>query len=54
MRENHEFLEERYLKEGNTNLGIFFVKFREEQARLKSLSSGAQSIMIPPTPSGET
>ena len=30
MAENEEFLEERFLKEGNTNLGSFYTKFREE------------------------
>ena len=30
MKENYEFLEERYIKEGKTNLGIYYEKFREE------------------------
>jgi hypothetical protein len=31
MRENEDFLEERLTKEGSTNLGIYFLKYREEK-----------------------
>lgn len=36
MKENAEFLEERYTKDGKTNLGIFYIRFREEQMRAKA------------------
>jgi hypothetical protein len=48
MKENEEFLEDRFLKAGKTNLGIFYVRFREEQAKLKNEIANPSSIMVPP------
>jgi hypothetical protein len=31
MKENEEFLEERLVKEGTTNLGPFYLRFRDEK-----------------------
>lgn len=33
MRENEEFLEEKLVKEGATNLGVYFIRFREERIK---------------------
>lgn len=48
MKENNDFLEERILKEGKTNLGVFFIRFREESARAKN--EDPKSIMVPNLP----
>jgi hypothetical protein len=31
MRENEDFLEERLQKEGSTNLGVYYLRYREEK-----------------------
>jgi hypothetical protein len=31
MMENEEFLEEKFKREGQTNLGIYYISFREKQ-----------------------
>ena len=43
MRENEEFLEERLKKEGQTNLGVYYLKFREDK------NNKDQVIMVPPS-----
>jgi len=30
MKENQDFLEERFTNKGATNLGIYYIRFREE------------------------
>jgi hypothetical protein len=46
MRENEDFLEERLIKEGSTNLGIYFLKYRDEK-KLK-IKEQPSNIMLPP------
>lgn len=43
MKENFLFLEERLHHEGKTNLGVYFLKFKEEQNQSKT-----SGLMIPP------
>ena len=50
MKENNDFLEDRYVKEGKTNLGVYFIRYRDEQMRIKVTGgTDPQAIMIPPT-----
>lgn len=48
MKENQGFLEEKLLKEGSTNLGVYYERFREEQA-LQQSGKSTVNMMIPPT-----
>jgi len=36
MKENQDFLDEKFNKEGQTNLGIYYIRFREEQMKIKA------------------
>lgn len=44
MRENEDFLEERLNKEGSTNLGIYYLRYREE----KKQKEPANNMLLPP------
>lgn len=46
MKENEAFLEEKFIKEGTTNLGVYYTRFREEQLKKKQ---SQHALMIPPT-----
>lgn len=49
MRENEEFLEEKFVKDGQTNLGVYYMRFREERIKLKNMATqNPANVMIPP------
>ena len=50
MKENEEFLEEKFKSSGATNLGIYYIRFREESMKAKAVAIlNPTTVMIPPS-----
>jgi len=47
--ENEEFLEDYHQKEGRTNLGNYYLKYRQEKLQ-QTTNNATENIMVPPDP----